>query len=312
MEALVLPFVVNRAKELLKNLTDTVLPDSQELADEVAYSVRVMEVQEYGRDRLHAGPAIDESEEVLVVEGRADVLNLLKHGFKNVIAMNGTSVPQTIIDLSKHKTICAFVDGDRGGDLIIQELMQVAELDFVTKAPDGKEVEELTQKEIHKSLRGKISAEQAKLDFSSKKPLPRPSPSSTSAHQSRSHPQSRGPQQSRQQPPRLKPSAPKFSKKPALSADEKSNFKQMLEDLIGTRGAYILDKKLTILGKVPVTELVATVKSLSSGVYAIVLDGVADKDLVMTAEKIDVQFVVSMDSKVKESKVTILTAESLD
>ncbi|MBR9692292.1 DNA primase, partial [Candidatus Woesearchaeota archaeon] len=104
--------VISRAKELLKEMTDNVLPDSQELADEVAYSVRVMEIQSYGRDRLSAGPAIDESDEIIVVEGRADVLNLLKHGIKNSIAMNGTSVPDTIKELSKKKVITAFVDGD--------------------------------------------------------------------------------------------------------------------------------------------------------------------------------------------------------
>jgi DNA primase len=96
-------FVVDRAKSLLKQMMDTVMPDSQELADEVAYSVRVMEIQEYGKSRLPAGPAIEESDEIMVVEGRADVLNLLKHGFKNAIAMNGTSVPEEIIELGKRK-----------------------------------------------------------------------------------------------------------------------------------------------------------------------------------------------------------------
>src|SRR3989339_226717 len=115
-------FLVERAKELLKTLMESVLPDSQELADEVAYSVRVMEIREYGKDRLPAGPAIDESDEIIIVEGRADVLNLLKHGFKNAIAINGTSVPETIIDLCKKKVVTAFVDGDRGGDLILKEL----------------------------------------------------------------------------------------------------------------------------------------------------------------------------------------------
>src|SRR3989338_2856221 len=146
-------YVIERAKQLLKKMMFEMMPDSQEIADEVAHSVRVMEIQEYGKDKLPAGPGIDESEEIVVVEGRADVLNLLKCGFKNVIAMNGTSVPQTIIDLSKHKDITLFVDGDRGGNLIIKEILGVAEIDFVTKAPPGKEVEELTQKEINKALR---------------------------------------------------------------------------------------------------------------------------------------------------------------
>ena len=161
--------VVSRAKELLKELMDSVLPDSQELSDEVAYSVRVMEIQEFGKERLPAGPSVEESDEIIVVEGRADVLNLLKHGFKNVIAMNGTNIPQTIIDLSKEKILTIFVDGDRGGDLIIKELFDVAEIDFVTKAPDGKEVEEITKKEIHKALRSKISAEQARMEIGTTK-----------------------------------------------------------------------------------------------------------------------------------------------
>src|SRR3989338_3041391 len=86
-------YVIERAKELLKNLTENVLPDSQEITEEVAASVIMMEIIEYGRDRLPAGPAVEESEEIILVEGRADVLNLLKHGIKNVIGMNGTNIP---------------------------------------------------------------------------------------------------------------------------------------------------------------------------------------------------------------------------
>ena len=124
-------FVIDRAKEILKQLQNNVMPDSQEIANEVAASVRIMEVQDYGRDRLAAGPTIDESDEIIVVEGRADVINLLKYGFKNAIAMNGTSVPQTIVDLSKQKIVTVFVDGDRGGNLILKSLFSIAEIDFV-------------------------------------------------------------------------------------------------------------------------------------------------------------------------------------
>ncbi|MBD3203922.1 DNA primase [Candidatus Woesearchaeota archaeon] len=158
-------YVIDRAKELLKQLMDNVMPDSQELSDEVAYSVRVMEIKEYGKARLPAGPQVQEADEIIVVEGRADVLNLLKHGIKNAIAIKGTSVPKEIIKLANKKIVTVFVDGDRGGQLIVQELMDITEIDFVCMAPQGKEVEELTKKEIHKALRSKISAEQAKLDL---------------------------------------------------------------------------------------------------------------------------------------------------
>src|SRR3989338_1196991 len=140
---------------------EQVMPDSQEITEEVTYAVRVMEITEYGPERLPAGPGIDESEELIIVEGRADVLNLLKNGFKNVIALNGTSVPPSVAELSKRKDTMAFVDGDRGGNLIIKELAAVGDVDFVARAPDGKEVEELAKKEIHKALRSNITLEQA-------------------------------------------------------------------------------------------------------------------------------------------------------
>jgi DNA primase len=301
-------FVIDRAKELLKNLMDSVMPDSQELADEVTYSVRVMEVQEFGNERLPAGPSVDESDEVIVVEGRADVLNLLKHGFKNCISMNGTSVPRTIIELSKKKVMTAFVDGDRGGNLILKELMQVADLDYVTKAPDGKEVEEITKKEIHKALRSRIAAEQAKLET----PARHNSDLRPQRFERRDQRPSR-PVEPREQRDSRPPRPVRVSKPAELSAQEKTTFKQMLEDLIGTRGAYILDGKLNILGKVPMTELVTTVKSLSSGVHAIVFDGSIEKTLVSIAEKIEVRFLVGMDSKVKqnETRCGIVTAGDL-
>ena len=315
-------FVVNRAKELLQNLTEKMLPDSQELADEVAQSVRMMEVVEYGKEKIAAGPAIEESEEIIIVEGRADVLTLLKHGFKNAIAMNGTSVPQTIKELTHKKTTTVFVDGDRGGDLIIRELLSVADVDFVCKAPDGKEVEEITKKEIHKALRGKITAEQAKLDMKidsdgalktvaastrqnfsrTQRPAPRRNGSSTGRNNYPPRPNGATPV----------PRAPVASRKEDLTDNEKKIFKQTMEDLFGTRGACIFDQKLNVLGKVPLSELSTTIKSLSSGVYALVLDGAVDLDLVRIAERVGVKHIVGTSSKVKEpQRLNVLTDERL-
>src|SRR2546426_393608 len=103
---------------------------------------------------------VADSDAIIIVEGRQDVLNLLRSGIKNAIAVEGTNVPKTIQELSKERALTAFVDGDRGGDLILKELLQVAEVDFIARAPRGKEVEELTQKQIMKCLRNKIPADQ--------------------------------------------------------------------------------------------------------------------------------------------------------
>jgi len=292
-------FVIERAKELLKQMMDGVIPDSQELADEVAYSVRVMEIQEYGKDRLPAGPAIDESDEIIVVEGRADVLNLLKHGFKNVIAMNGTSVPETIIELSKKKVITAFVDGDRGGRLIVKELINSTEIDYVSMASAGKEVEEITKKEIHKALRGRISVEQVKLELGKEVERIEKPPMYESRRPQQAYPK-------RTFSPRASSPAPRAAPaKKDATPEEKKVFKEMLENLVGTRGAHILDDKLNILGKVPISELQTTIKSLSSGVYAIVFDGSIDKELVKTAERARINFLVGMDLRVKADETNI-------
>jgi DNA primase len=302
-------FVVERAKQLLKQMMDSVMPDSQEIAEEVAHSVRIMEVTEYGNDRLPAGPAVEESDEVIVVEGRADVVNMLKHGFKNVIAMNGTSISQTIVELSHRKDIVAFVDGDRGGNLILRDLLNIAEIDFVTRAPDGKEVEELAKKEIHKALRSRITSEQAKLELASmntsesiRKPMiARPLP----PHR-----------------PQLTPmrpvgapiaAAPRPSSRPILRDEEKKRLGEMLEGLIGTRGAYVLDEKMNVLGKVPFTELNSTLKSLNTGVYAVVFDGIVEAGLVEVAEKSTIKHIIAMDTKVDpaDCRINIVTAAML-
>ncbi|MCD1294489.1 hypothetical protein CUJ83_05680 [Methanocella sp. CWC-04] len=150
--------IIDRAKHILTDMFDNTVPESQEITDAVKQAVRVEEVTFI--DNLPAGPNVIDSDAILVVEGRADVLNLLRYGIKNAIAVEGTNVPQLIAELSKKKTVTVFTDGDRGGELILKELLQVADVDYVARAPDGKGVEELTQKEIIKSLRSKVPVEQ--------------------------------------------------------------------------------------------------------------------------------------------------------
>ena len=290
-------FVIERAKELLKQMLDKVFPDSQEITEEVAHSVRMMEIQEYGKERLPAGPLVDDSDDIIVVEGRADVLNLLKHGIKNTIAINGTSVPHTIAELSKKKTITAFLDGDRGGDIILQELLQVADIDFVARAPVGKEVEEITKKEIHMALRAKITAEQARLELESKK-IRRGENNHTHNQNYRRNTNIR---------PRIE------KRKPIISDNEKQRFSSLFNELIGTRAAYVLDNKLNILGKVPTAELLSTIKSLKSGIYAVILDSAIDKELVKTAEGSNIRYIIGLETKINPgiTRINILTADDL-
>ncbi|MEM0149707.1 MAG: DNA primase DnaG, partial [Candidatus Micrarchaeaceae archaeon] len=154
--------VVNRAKELLKTLINTEMPDSKELSELVEVDVKASTISTYGPENLPAGPDIESNDDIILVEGRADVINLLKNDITNCIAIGGAtgSIPKTIIDISKSKDTTLFVDGDRGGDMIIRGIISVCDVDFIAKAPSGKEVEELTRKDIIKALRARIPIDQ--------------------------------------------------------------------------------------------------------------------------------------------------------
>ncbi|MBU0533094.1 DNA primase [Candidatus Micrarchaeota archaeon] len=153
--------LVDRAKNLLKNLLDTEIPESREISQLVRDEVKTAEIVQYGQDRLPAGPLVDKSDDVVFVEGRADVINLLKNDINNVVAIGGAKVTRTIVNLSKKKEVTLFLDGDRGGDIILNELSQGGvDIDYVARAPVGIEVEELTRKEIIKYLRNRIPYEQ--------------------------------------------------------------------------------------------------------------------------------------------------------
>ncbi len=148
--------IVARAKELMR---DWVVKDTQnidKLLDEVQREDRKIKPVHYGRERLTATPDISKSKEIIVVEGRSDVINLIKSGIPGVIALDGVKIPNTIKNLVKRKTVTAFLDGDRGGDLILKELLQVAKPHYVTRAPRGKEVEELDPSEIKEALAAKV------------------------------------------------------------------------------------------------------------------------------------------------------------
>ena len=152
--------IIERAKEILHDWNLERQPETEEIFREVSEILRAARVQKYGPENLTAGPDIDSAKEIIIVEGRADVINLLKVGIQNVIALEGVKIPETIIRLTKEKEATAFLDGDRGGDLILKELLQVARIKYVARAPKGKEVEDLNAKEIEAALRSRVPVEE--------------------------------------------------------------------------------------------------------------------------------------------------------
>ena len=149
--------IVDRAKELLATAFDETGVSGADLVDDVRDSARVADVVDY--EGLPAGPRVESSDAVIVVEGRADVRQLLAYGIKNAIAVEGTDVPDAVADLTAERTTTVFVDGDRGGELILRELLQVGDIDFVAFAPSDRSVEDLSRSEVISRLRQKVIAD---------------------------------------------------------------------------------------------------------------------------------------------------------
>ena len=263
--------VIQRAVEILRKWSMEVSPESQEITEAVMRVFQTSQITKYGPEGLPAGPNIDKADTIIIVEGRADVLNLLKHGFNNVIAVEGTSIPKTIVDLSREKTAIAFVDGDRGGELILRELLQVADIDFVARAPPGKEVEELTHKEIIKSLRNKVPVEQAAAQL-----IP-----------SKSTPQI----EHKEAPPRPEHKHPKKSTQKAITLPIPQELVDLIKNLQGTSEAVILDEKNKEIQKVPVSSLTDTLKEIKEAYY-LLFDGIVTQRLVDVAAGSNIKIIV--------------------
>ncbi|MHA1626536.1 MAG: DNA primase DnaG [Candidatus Asgardarchaeia archaeon] len=248
--------IIQRAVEILRKWTMETTPESQEITEEVMKAFQTSQITTYGREKLPAGPNIDSSDTIIIVEGRADVLNLLKHGFTNVIAVEGTSIPQTIVSLSRKKTSIAFVDGDRGGELILKELLQVADIDFIARAPPGKEVEELTYKEILKALRNKIPTEQVN-EVSSMKTVPQVE-----------------------------------TEVITKGKEEREKYVEFVKEVKDKSTAILLNSKGEVMKKVPVGELLEVLDG-EDDVHCIVLDGIVTQRLLDVGESKGVKKVIT-------------------
>ena len=148
--------IIDRAKDILHKWTIESMPSVDEVFKEVSDTLKIGKVEKYGAEELPAGPELEKSKEIIVVEGRADIINLMRCGLLNTVALEGAKVPEAIKQLCKEKEATALLDGDRGGDLIFKELLQVTDVKYISRAPRGKEVEELNCKEIFDALEAKV------------------------------------------------------------------------------------------------------------------------------------------------------------
>ena len=280
--------VVERAKEIYQGMMDTVTPASMQMIEEVREAMRVHEISEFGEERLPAGPSVHTSDAIIVVEGRNDVLNLLKYGIKNTVAVEGVNVPPVIADLTKKRTVTAFVDGDRGGELILKELIQVGDVDFVTRAPVGKEVEDLEKDEVITALRDKTPIEQflASTNLLSVQDSPR-NKSKKSKSRNNHNNKKYNKRNNRHQDDDYGYSdiveEPDLDDE--LEDDEISLMKDMLREIEGSGTGEILDGALNLMKEVSVEDLYNEVQNVEDNAETIVFDGIVSQRLVDASYK---------------------------
>jgi DNA primase len=246
-------YILERAKKLMSKFSEE--SELDEITEEIKSSVKVAKMQSYGTENLPCGDL--SGNEIIIVEGRADVINLLKKGIKNVIAMNGTKLPNSVIELSKEKNAILFVDGDRGGDLIIKNVTNNAEINYIAMAPEGKEVEELTSKEALQALRKKTSTK----DY---------------------RPRTMGRSYQRRERKEIIRRDKKDVKK--MTPKEKEKIKDKVGELVGTKGAILFNKKLEQITRVPLGRLGSL--NVNEEPYVIAIDGTATPRIVENCENL--------------------------
>ncbi len=287
--------IIERARQLLSAMVEESKTSGTDLLDEVRGSVTVAEIVSFGAERLPAGPNVADSDAIIVVEGRQDVLNLLRSGIKNAVAVEGTNVPKTIQELSKERALTAFVDGDRGGDLILRELLQVAEVDFIARAPRGKEVEELTQKQIMKALRNKIPADQYVEMYGLTGQVYKPEPEFPEApgapKGSEGRPEPRGETRPEPREPREPREPTPLTPTTKALTPKLEKYRAMLLSMGGSSKARLLDDGDAVVAEVPVRELVETLKTTKQ-TRALVFDGIITQRILDIASEMSMHSVV--------------------
>jgi DNA primase len=271
--------IIDRAKDVLRKWTVETMPGTDEIFREVSEMLRLARVEKFGPEGLTAGPEINSAKEILVVEGRADVINLLRAGIQNTIAVEGAKIPQSIIKLCKEREATAFLDGDRGGDLILKELQQVTTIKYVARAPRGKEVEDLTFKEIEKALKNKVPLEQVALN---KVPLE-------------------------------KVKAVVVKRKERQKKLVPKQIVDAAKELAGTLEAVLLDKDMKQADRMPVRELAEKLQQ-TKDIDTVVFDGVITQRLVDIAAERNINYLVAarVSTAMKQPlKVKLMTFEEI-
>jgi len=264
----------------------------KEFGRELGESAKVASMKTYGIENLPCGDI--SGEEIVIVEGRADVVNMLKQGVKNVICMNGVKLPETIKELTKEKHSTLFVDGDRGGKLIIKNVTENADIDFIAIAPEGKEVEELTSKEILQALRRRFTLKEYK-EYEER-----------SARWAKREGRTEEKTDNEKEEVGDKDSGAEVeSNVEKITKEEKEIVKEALDEMIGTKAAILFNREMKIIRKMPLSRLFYF--KPEEKVYVLAINDTASPNIIRVAESIGVSNLAAKNFTITNTSVNLVS-----
>jgi DNA primase len=277
--------IIDRAKDILHKWNIESMPSVDEIYKEISDTMKAGKVEKYGPEDLPAGPTLETSREIYVVEGRADIINLMRCGITNTVALEGAKVPESIKRLTKEKEATALLDGDRGGDLILKELLQVTNVKYVGRAPRGKEIEECNCKEVAEAIENRVAV--AEL-FKPKEQ------------------QQREPREQREREPQRE--QPKEQKKPEPKPKKEfpEQISQTAKALIGSLEAVLMNEKLEQVERLPVSQLAEKLQQVT-GIDTVIFDGIITQRIVDIASEKNIKNIIA--SRVSEAVKPALNVE---
>lgn len=279
--------IVDRAKKIVQDWATKTISEGEEMLKDVYDASKPGKLTTFGKAQLACGTGVFNSEWVILVEGRADVINLLRAGFDNSVAIEGAKIDETITHLTEGKKVIAFLDGDRAGDLILKELQGLVSIDKVYRAPQGREVEECTPLEISQLL-GNIF-EESKEDTFPRKQTPFP--------QKKYHKTEKEKPVFQQSPQKIPQGNNVESILVQTNNDIKSDSGQnsIIRDIYSqineTLEAIVLDGSMNTIIKVPVSEIVKKLDDISGG-KILILDGIVTQRLIDASDKAGIEQIV--------------------
>ena len=145
--------IVKRAREIKQKWSTKSVSEGDSMLKDV-HEGGLGKLTTYGKEKLPCSEGIYDSPWIILVEGRADIINLLRAGYDNALAIEGARIDESIKELcDKKDKVVAFLDGDRAGGFILKELKSLVHIDVEHRAPEGVEVEELTPQQIDDILK---------------------------------------------------------------------------------------------------------------------------------------------------------------